>query len=193
MASKRLAALQWRLPIGQNGELESASFRVPSLAAVAEIQKVWAPLRAHESHQHWDWNLIAKGSEELFAMCDGSAKILGLIASKKRRVRLPDGTYYRLDFIESDPNLAGRGLGGPLVAAAAIRALELKSDGMLLGSLRETAHIYKGLGFSPELKPGWNLPPDLTAFVGSVEVLFILEESANEWSARETKAGEEDG
>jgi hypothetical protein len=97
-------------------------------------------------------------------------------------ITLEDRLYYRADFWESAPALCGKGILAALLAVAAIRALELKAEGLVFGSLPALEATYRRLGFSDQVPSGWKLDPALVAFLGSVSLLSKIEEETNGWN-----------
>jgi len=90
---------------------------------------------------------------------------MGLWASFKRMVKLPEGRFYRLDYLEIDPDLVGGPWGEFLLGLVCARALELDVDGLLVPALGETAKFYKSIGAEQELLRGWTVDKGLLPFV----------------------------
>lgn len=107
-------------------------------------------------------------------------RVRGLWASFKKRVKLPSGHFYRLDYLEIDPGLVGGPWGEFLFGLVCARALELDLDGILLASLQETAKFYRSIGADQELPKGWSVARGLVPFVLRRAMIEEVVEEINE-------------
>jgi hypothetical protein len=166
-----LLTKRWEVP--QNGVLSLA--RVAE-AHVSEIDSRWPPGRRPEDwHASWRWKEIIAGRPEAFAITAADGSVAGIWCSaKKRPIRLPSGAFYRPDYMEIAPERRGSEMGVFLFGIICARALELRADGIVLGTWPVLRRFYRGLGGIEGRVQGWNLAPNLVPFSfdsGSLEIL----------------------
>ncbi len=148
---------------------------------MARVDQEWPPDRpAHHANLHWSWAAILKSHPEALAIVDETRAIRALWCSKKYRpLRLPEGNFYRLDYIERDPRVRRPLFGAFAFALAGARALELKCDGLVLASLPEVTTFYEEMGGERRIPTGWRPSRSLVPFVFSADTLTTLKEDAD--------------
>lgn len=171
-----LAGTWWDLP-----DLGRLTVAVPTASAVAHLDREWPEHRpAHHANLHWSWGKILKSQPERLAIVDAKGVVLALWSSAKHRpLRLPEGSFYRLDYLERDPRVSAGLLGAFAFALAGARALELGCDGLVLASLPEVATFYDEMGGERRIPVGWRPTRSLVPFIFSAGTLTILKEDAD--------------
>jgi len=154
-----------------------------SRARCQEVDDLWPPKRpfAH-ANLGWKWAEVHKRSAECFALVRATdRRTLALWASLNRSLLLPEGRFYRLDYVEVEPGLRGGDIAGLTFSIAFQRALEVGVDGLVLPSFPETAHLYEQMGFERRVPTGWSVGKGMVAFVGKRELLLGLVEEASRY------------
>lgn len=153
----------------------------PSASGVAAVDREWPRHRPlHYANLHWSWAAILRARPERFTVVDDTGAVFGLWCSAKYRpLRLLEGDFYRLDFIERDPRPAAVGLGAFIFALVSVRALELGCSGLVLASLPEAADFYERAGGERRATRGWRVSRSLVPFVFSAATLRELKERAD--------------
>ncbi len=164
----------WTLP--GSGRLRVV---IPTDRHVGEIDLEWpSDRRPTDWHHAWRWKDLTAGKVEVFALVDADDKATGIWCSAKHRpIRLPDGLFYRPDYLEVSPAGRGQELGVFLFLLIAARALELGADGVVLGTWEILRDFYRGLGGMERKPRGWNLEPNLVPFTFDRETLEGLVEA----------------
>jgi GNAT superfamily N-acetyltransferase len=151
----------------------------PSDRHLEEIDTEWPTgRRPTDWHHAWRWKELAAGKVEVLAVVGANDKAVGIWCSAKHKpIRLPDGLFYRPDYLEVAPAVLGQELGVFLFLLIAARALELGADRVVLGTWEILRDFYRGLG-GVEGKPrGWNLESNLVPFTFDRETLEGLAEA----------------
>ena len=151
-----LAGRRWLVPEIGKVELMEATHDL-----CAEIDAVWPPLRP-ERHVHhvWRWQGIHQQMRETFAVC-GDAGPVAIWGSKLARVlRLPEGEFYRPDYLEIDPRRRGGVLGLFSLALMAARTFEVGAAGMVLSTFQVDGLVefYEAAGATRGAPRGWSCP-----------------------------------
>jgi len=151
----------------------------PSRQHLDEIDAEWPPVRRPTDwHREWRWKDIVAGMVEVFAVIGPGDKVIGIWRSAKHKpIRLPDGLFYRPDYLEVAPVARGQEAGVFLFLLIAARALELGAQGIVLGTWEVLRNFYREMG-GVEGKPrGWNVEANLVPFVFDTETLEGLREA----------------
>lgn len=154
-----------------------------SLTVLDSADETWPPLR-HEGdwHHSWRWRQLVAGYVEAFSLRrDGNTPAALWCSHKRQPMQLPSGRYYRLDYMEIDPTLRGGVLGAFTVGVIAARALELKSDGIVLGTLPTHHALYTRFGASESAPKGWNPPKGLVPYTFDWDALQRLKEMVDDF------------
>jgi hypothetical protein len=149
------------------------------------IDGLWPKLRRPtDLHQPWRWAQIAYKAEECVAIFrDGVA--LAIWASFRPVITLPDGCYYRLDYLEMHPELrgteTGQVVGAFLLAAISMRSTEVGAAGIVLKAFQVPGIIkyYTAAGAEQRLPRGWNCERLLVPLVFEKEPFDRLVEYAD--------------
>ena len=163
-----LLARSWRLP-----EIGLVRVIRPSPADIAHIDETWpARRRLTDWHHSWRWHEITASRPEAFALRKDDGSLLGIWCSaKKAPITLPDGRFYRPDFLEISPDARGREVGAFIFLLIASRALELKAEGIVLGTWPVLREFYSRMGGHERKPRGWNLENNLVPFVFDLATL----------------------
>jgi hypothetical protein len=109
-----------------------------------------------------------EGKPERFALVDGTDVPMAFWCGTKRGpITLPEGPFYRLDYMEVHPRLRGGPLSVFMVALWACRALELGANGIVLSAFPAEGLLafYRRAGAVERQPRGWNQPRGLVPFV----------------------------
>lgn len=185
---RRMAGPPLPPPSGLHGRLwevdgvGQVAVQLPRKETLADVDRTWSALRP-ENHQniHWRWEAILRGRPERLTIVDAASQIVAIWCSKKYRpLRLPEGKFYRLDYLEVHPQLRGGDLGLFALSMVAARAIELECDGLVLASLPGTKKFYEESGGEQRMPDGWEIGRGLVPFVFLRQVLEQLKEEADE-------------
>ncbi len=169
-----LLARAWNVPgIGRVRVLDLTS------SHLEEIDAEWpAARKPTDWHLSWRWAEITSGKVEVFVAVGPDDKVRGIWCSAKHKpITLPDGTFYRTDYLEVAPNARGQEMGVFMFLLIATRALELGATGVVLGTWEVLRGFYGQLGGAETTPRGWNLEPNLIPFVFDSETLEGLREA----------------
>ena len=172
----------WKLP-----DVGRLTVQVPDVAMGARVDELWRSHRpAKHSNLHWSWSKLMREHAERLALLTADGDVLALWTSEKHRpLRLPDGSFFRLDYIERDPRLSGALPGAFAFALVCARALELGCDGLVLASLPEVTRFYEQMGGEQRTARGWRPHRSLVPFVFGADTLRELKEDADEFQVEE--------
>lgn len=173
----QLTSLVWELPDGT-----VFTVRTPSADMLNQIDREWpAGRRDDDQHLGWKWREIFSWSPEAFCLVDANGAAAGIWSSLKTSpIALREGSFYRLDRIEASPLYRGGIVGVFLFSLVAVRALELKANGIVLGALPASTKFYERLGGENRLPAGWNNDRELVPFVFPEQILLELKEDVDE-------------
>jgi GNAT superfamily N-acetyltransferase len=148
----------------------------PSAAQLTAVDATWpSARRPTDWHGAWRWIDLTAGKVEVFAVVDSADRVLGLWCSVKHKpIQLPDGLFYRPDYLEIAPDVRGQEVGVFLFLLIAARALELGAQGIVLGTWEVLRQFYGGLGGVERRPRGWNLEANLVPFTFDAETLADL-------------------
>jgi hypothetical protein len=148
----------------------------PSPAQLAAVDAAWpGARRSTDWHSAWRWLEITAGKAEVFAVVGPDDRVLGLWCSSKHKpIQLPEGLFYRPDYLEIAPDVRGQEAGVFLFLLIAARALELGAQGIVLGTWEVLRRFYEGLGGIERRPRGWNLEANLVPFTFDAEALADL-------------------
>jgi GNAT superfamily N-acetyltransferase len=167
----RLLEKTWN--VGSVGRLRVVE---PTQAQIAAVDAQW-PLarRPTDWNSAWRWLDLTTGKTEVFAVVDEDDQVAGIWCSAKHKpIQLPEGLFYRPDYLEIAPRVRGQEIGVFLFLLIVARALELGASGVVLGTWEVLRGFYGGLG-GVERKPrGWNLEANLVPFTFDAETLADL-------------------
>lgn len=138
----------------------------PHAERVRQIDEVWPTLRDPQNAPlHWQWSQIQKKGKETLALVGPDDGVVGLWTSRKPVVDLPEGNFYRLDYMEVHPSHVSQGFGKLMIAVACRQAQCHQSSGLLIGALPNSAQVYRGLGAEERIPAGWQVARGLIPFV----------------------------
>lgn len=125
-------------------------------------------------HRGWEWSRIRQRSKDILALQQEDGTCLAIWSSGRKVLKLDSGTYYRLDYLEVNPDRRGEGWGAVAVAAACARARELGADQIVLGALPQAIPYWRKIAVqgAPE---GWNCAKELEPYVIGSDVVGNLE------------------
>ena len=150
---------------------------------VAHVDATWPQLRRNSDLHDWSWCRIFKEFRihgEVWAVLDGEAPV-ALWASKRRRpLKLPLGSFWRLDYIEVDPRERGGAMGVAAIVLVAAHASQQGADGIVFGSVAELSRFWKAVGAEQRTENGWRAAHGLLPFVIGPKSMAELVETANE-------------
>lgn len=158
---------------------------LPKTTHLATIDGTW-PARRKDSDRHkdaWEWTRLVRDLAECFIAVEEDDRPIGIWGSRRETLlRLPGGSYYRLDFLEADPDRRGGPVGVLTIGLAACRALELAADGMVLATfpIEGLRRFYKAVGAVEERARGWNCDKHLLPFHFNAAALKRLREATDE-------------
>jgi hypothetical protein len=154
---------------------------------LVSVDDLWPYLRfQNDMHKHWRWLTIMDDAPEQFALIDKTDDVVALWCSgKKRPLKLPEATCYRLDRIEIHPKLRGGAMGLFAFALVAARALEVGSDGIVLAAIPAVRRFYQAAGGEERLADGWISPPGLVPFFFPREALSNLKEMTDAYAVED--------
>lgn len=167
---------QWDYPgVGR------VTLAIPGDSLLASIDESWPPLRNPQSESHrWSWRKIMDSARDRFVLKDAAGVPLALWSSAKSApLRLPDGRFYRLDYLEVSPGSRRAYLGVFTMALIARRAAEVGAGGIVFGALPEAAEFYEKIGFQKGIVAGWQTERGLVPYRLEGEDLERLIESGN--------------
>ncbi len=149
---------------------------LPALASLSAIDTDWKSRRKETDVHLWEWADIAVGAKDLFAIRTELGVTVGLWMSGAGAISLPSGRFYRLDFLEVDPDLRGGDLGYLAFAMVVARAEELGCAGIVLAAYQDNVQVY--LNFNGKMGPirGWQVPEGLVPFEFSGDALIPFKE-----------------
>jgi hypothetical protein len=157
----------------------------PTDQHLSAIDAEWPPgRRPTDWHRAWRWKKITSGKVEVFAVLGPAEQLLGIWCSAKHKpIRLPDGLFYRPDYLEVAPGQRGQAMGVFLFLLIATRALEVGARGIVFGTWDILRVFYRGLG-GVEGKPrGWTIETNLIPFVFETHTLEGLREALERMEA----------
>lgn len=174
----KLEGRWWNVP--QVGRVTLAK---PSTDLVAAVDREWSRQRpASDWHQTWRWQQILDGVQEAYALVSADHAALALWSSKKKKpIKLPEGTFYRLDNLEVVPASRGGVVGTFTLALIAARATELDADRIVLAAfpIRGLCEAYERAGAIGRCPQGWNCPRNLVPFVFEPAAVELLKAFAD--------------
>jgi len=147
----------------------------PSL--LNEIDRDWPSGRLNSDyHIEWRWLDITAKKAETFMLVEESGKPVAIWCSAKRRpIKLKEGRFYRLDFMEAAPDLRGGDFGLFLISVISARAVELGACGVVLQTWDcALRRYYTDLGAVCSAPTGWNIPANLIPFTIETTLLKTL-------------------
>lgn len=149
---------------------------IPTNEQLAAIDARWPGLRKETDWHHaWRWETLAAKSAEVMAVVNDTGQILGIWCSAKAKpITLPEGPFYRPDYLEAAPDARGREVGAFLVFLIAARAIEMGASSVVLGTWAFHRPFYVGLGAVERCPSGWNVERNLVPFVFDVETVGEL-------------------
>jgi hypothetical protein len=102
-------------------------------------------------------------------------------SSKKKPIRLPEGIFYRLDYLEVSPPSRGGVVGTFTLAVIAARATELNATGIVLAAfpIKGLSDAYERAGAVGRCPQGWNCPANLLPFIFEAAALARLKALAD--------------
>jgi hypothetical protein len=161
-----------------------------SFETLAEIDATWPKdRRPSDVHDCWRWNEIARTLSDLF--------IVYVVEGDKRRpiaiwgaktaspLDLPEGSRYRLEYLEVAPNLRGTDTSVAAtfaLATVAARAYEVGAAGIVLAAfpVEGLGHAYEARGAVQRGPKGWEFPENLVPYVFGPEALARLKGFADD-------------
>ena len=148
----------------------------PSTALLETVDAEWPNARRPTDwNRAWRWLDLTAGKVEVFAVVNSADRVVGLWCSAKHKpIQLPDGLFYRPDYFEIAPDVRGQEIGVFVFLLIAARALELKAQGIVLGTWAVLTQFYEGLGGVQKKPRGWNLAANLVPFTFDAETLADL-------------------
>lgn len=151
----------------------------PTAEQIDNIDLTWPPRRrATDWHHAWRWVELTRERTEVFGAVANDGEVLGIWCSAKHKpVLLPEGAFYRLDYVEVAPGARGQEMGVFTFLLVAARALELGAGGIVLATWEPLTNFYTGLGGVVRKPAGWNAPSNLVPFTFDVDVLDGLKEA----------------
>lgn len=168
----RLLTLVWDVPGA--GALTLRELTPELLAA---IDREFPGARtAGDWHRSWVWSAIARGRREAFVLTRDAVSVATWCA-KDRLLDLPDGRYYRLDYLEVRGDLRGGTVGAFTLAIIASRAREPGAQAIVLAAfpIEGLKAAYLRAGAVERDPTGWNRPRGLLALVFESAALTELE------------------
>jgi GNAT superfamily N-acetyltransferase len=131
----------------------------------AKIDALWRERRSDmDALLAWNWSEIVADMREAFVVCAAGAPIAIWASKTGSCVKLEGRPYYRLDYLEIDPNRRGDGLTSSLLAGMiAKRAAEHRACGIVLAAFpnERLVKFYESLGATRGAPRGWKHPPEL--------------------------------
>jgi GNAT superfamily N-acetyltransferase len=120
----------------------------PANAHIKRIDEDWPPKRRETDWHHaWRWKDLTATRPECFAVVTAEDELLGIWCSAKAApISLPEGRFYRPDFLEVSPDARGGDIGAFLFLVITARALELGARGIVLGTWPMHRAFYALLG-----------------------------------------------
>jgi GNAT superfamily N-acetyltransferase len=95
----------------------------------------------------WRWRDLTAGETEVFAVVDAGDQAVGIWCSAKHKpVQLPEGPFYRPNYLEIARRVRGQEIGVFLFLLIVARALELGASRVVLGTWEVLRGFYGGLG-----------------------------------------------
>lgn len=150
----------WRVP-----GLGAARVATASLQASRDIDRRWSPRRRpDDAHLAWRWAEIVPDMREAFIVVAGGDPIAIWASKVGSPLALAGSAYYRLDYLELDPDRRGDGMTAALLfALIAKRVEEHKAGGVVLAAFNVEGLVeaYVALGAEPGCPRGWNHPAEL--------------------------------
>lgn len=120
--------------------------------------------RQTDIHRDWRWREIISDAREAFVVT-ANGNPIGIWASKLGSpITLGDDRFYRLDYLEIDPNRRGDGqTATALFGLVAKRAEEHAATGVILTAFQidKLVEAYVSLGAERGAPRGWNYPKQL--------------------------------
>ncbi|WP_441290799.1 GNAT family N-acetyltransferase [Sorangium sp. KYC3313] len=179
---------RWDLPdVGKVTAVE------PTADLLAQADRVWPEFRRESDlHRHWVWSDLMGPMEDRFALVDSGGQVVSLWCSlKKRPIKLIEGTFYRLEYVEIDPRHRGSSLGGFTVGLAAARAVEAGCDGLVLAALPTDGlkRVYERLGGVQRLPYRWQIARELIPFVFPQDAITKLKDLTDGFIDEEEEEG----
>lgn len=150
--------------------------KIPDARDLRLVDATWPQQRREkDAHRHWKWVEIAARSRECYAVVTQAGEMVALWAGKGA-IELPEGRFYRSDYLEVLGRCRGGDLGYVCMALMWARGAEAGCKGLVFPSLPETAPIYDGMGGTRRCINGWQVDPRLVPFVFEGKSLETLAE-----------------
>jgi hypothetical protein len=145
-----------------------------------EIDERWSlKRRSNDAHLAWRWADIVPAMREAFTVLSGDEPIAIWASKNGSPLSLGGGVYYRLDYLEIDPDRRGDGRTALLLfALIAKRVAEHSATGIVLTAFDVPALVeaYLALGAEPGCPRGWNHPVELVPLTFQQPALDRLRE-----------------
>jgi hypothetical protein len=146
----------------------------------ARIDLQWRARRSDmDALLAWNWAEIVADMREAFAVCVAGEPVAIWASKLGSCAQLQGKPYYRLDYLELDPERRGDGRTSTLLAGMiAKRAAEHRARGIVLAAFpsEKLVKFYESLGASRGGPKGWNCPPELVPLTFEQAALDNLRE-----------------
>jgi GNAT superfamily N-acetyltransferase len=145
-----------------------------------QIDALWHERRSDlDSLMSWEWGKIVADMREAFTVCFDESPVAIWASKTGSCVQLEGQPYYRLDYLEVDPDRRGDGLTSPLLfGMIAKRATEHHASGIVLAAFpsEKLVKFYESLGATRGAPRGWTHEPELVPLTFGQEALSKLRE-----------------
>jgi GNAT superfamily N-acetyltransferase len=170
-----LPGSRWKVP-----GLGEVTITTGSPDVAARIDKLWRERRGDiDALLAWKWVDIVADMREAFAIHAAGSPIAIWASKPGSCVQLDGKPYYRLDYLEVDPERRGDGQTSTLLAGMiAKRATEHRASGIVLPAFpsEKLAKFYESLGATRGAPQGLEPPPQLVPFTFGQDALDNLRE-----------------
>lgn len=135
---------RWLLPDPFNGVWVASA----NGARVDAVDESWPNSRQLQAaHAHWRWVEIRDRAEDCLALVRREDdKTLALWSTSRAEVQLASKRYYRVDYLEVDPDHIGSGLGAFAMGVICKEASERGLQGVVFGALPSARWFFERLG-----------------------------------------------
>lgn len=151
------------------------------------IDAEWVGRRAAgDVHLTWRWVDLTRDTRESFVVFLDDVPVAIWASKTGSPVTLDGHPYYRLDYVELDPDLRGDGQTSVMLfALIARRASELGAEGIVLSAFNvdKLINTYEILGATRGNPSGWKWPKELvplTFYQGALDSLRELTDGFEE-------------